>query len=467
MNLPSSISSVPSETSALKNIAILGAGITGLTAAHRLNALGHRVRLFECSPRVGGAIGTESAEGWLIEHGPNSLLANEPALTALISELGLQDQVCPANPTAKKRFIVRRGQPVVAPLSPPALLGTALFSFSAKCRLLSEFLQRPRRHERDLSLAEFIADHFGQEIVDYGLNPFVGGVYAGDPEKLSAQHAFPTLWESERRHGSLIRGMIAAAKARKAAGQKRGGIISFQRGLQTLVDALAASLPADALQLNATVEALMPTPRWTVHYRTAAESRAESFDAVVSALPAGALADLPIGMNGARPLATLAEIHFPPVATLFLGYRRAQVAHPLDGFGVLVPAVEKRSILGVLFSSSLFPGRAPADHVALTVMVGGSRQPELAALPPDELLTRIQPDLSQLLGVSGAPVFQRHRLWSRAIPQYNLGHERFLEAMDATERAFPRLFIGGQCRDGIAVPACVAAGEKLAVRAAI
>ncbi|MCC6414513.1 MAG: protoporphyrinogen oxidase [Opitutaceae bacterium] len=448
-----------------KTIAILGAGITGLTAAYRLCKQGHRVRVFEQSSRVGGAIGSESVDGWLIEHGPNSLLENESALSALLEELGLREQVCPANPSAKKRFIVRRGRPLAAPMSPPALLRTPLFSFGAKCRLLTELFQRPRQRAHDVSLAAFITDHFGREIVDYGINPFVGGVYAGDPEKLSAQHAFPTLWASERQHGSLIRGMMAAAKARKAVGQKRGGIISFQRGLQTLPDALAAALPAGALQLQATVTALIPGQPWTVRYPAGTETHEETFDAVASALPAGTLAELTLGHAATRPLAALGQIEFPPVASLCLGYHRSQIAHPLDGFGVLVPAIEQRSILGVLFSSTLFPGRAPQDHVALTVMVGGCRQPELATLPAETLLAHVQADLAQLLGVQGPPSFQRHRLWPRAIPQYNLGHERFLAAMTTCERDYPGFFIGGQCRDGIAVPACIAAGEKLAARA--
>lgn len=452
-------------SAAPKSIAILGAGITGLTAAHRLAKQGHQVRVFEKHARAGGVIGSDFIDGWLLERGPNSLLESEPALTALLAELNLHDQVCPANPLAKKRFIVRDGKPTAAPMSPPALLKTSLFSFGAKCRLLGEIFHRPRQRSHDVSLAEFIADHFGQEIVDYGLNPFVSGVYAGDPNKLSAQHAFPTLWENERKHGSLIRGMMATAKARKASGQKRGGIFSFKRGLKTLPDALVAALPPDVLQLSTAVESLTPGATWTVRYRRDNVLHEETFDRVISALTASALADLFIGTDGARPLASLAEIEFPPVTALFLGYRREQVAHPLDGFGMLVPAVEKRSILGVLFSSTLFPGRAPDGHVALTVMVGGSRQPELAALPVDELLTLVQSDLAQLLGVQGDPVFWRHRAWPRAIPQYNLGYERHLDAMAACERQFPGLFIGGQCRDGIAVPACIAAGEKLAARA--
>ncbi|MFM1852241.1 MAG: hypothetical protein RIS54_1925 [Verrucomicrobiota bacterium] len=447
------------------SIAILGAGITGLTAAHRLAAQGQRVTVFEQADHAGGVIGSEAVDGWLIERGPNSLLANEPALAALIDELNLSDEVRPANPAARKRFLVRDGRPIAAPMSPLGLLSTPLFSFRAKCRLLGELFQKPRQRESDVSLAKLIADHFGPEFVDYALNPFVSGVYAGDPNQLSAQYAFPALWRHEQTRGSMIRGFIADAKARRARGEARGGIISFRHGLQTLTDALARALPTDALRLNTTVEAIAPGYRWTVCTRANGETHSESFDRVIATLPAGTLAELRVGADDARPLSGLSEILFPPVSALFLGYRRDQIAHPLDGFGLLVPAVEKLSVLGVLFSSTLFPRRAPEGHVALTVMVGGTRQPELAALPPDELLARIQPDLAALLGVRGAPVFQRHQHWPRAIPQYTLGHDRHLAAIAECEAQFTGLFIGGQCRDGIAVPACIAAGEKLAARA--
>ena len=452
-----------------RSIAILGAGATGLTAAHRLVQLGHRVRIFEAADRVGGAVGTEITDGWLIERGPNSMLAGEPAVTALLAELGLTAECQAANSLAKNRYIVRRGQLMAAPMSPPSFFSSKLFSAGAKVRLFAEVLERRRVRPADISLEEFVRAHFGQELVDYGLNPFVGGVYAGDPRQLSARHSFPKLWEIEQKHGSIIRGQMAEAKARRASGQARaGGIISFARGLQTIPAALAARLPAGTLATRAHVDALVAGPRWTVAWHDQAGAHTESFDKVVSALPAPALAQLRFDRSGERPLAPLASldaIAHPPVASLFLGYRRDQVTHALDGFGALVPEIEKRSVLGILFSSSLFPGRAPEGHVALTVMVGGMRQPELARLPADQLLAAVEPDLRQLLGVRGQPVFQRHAFWPRAIPQYNLGDEAHLETMAAVERNHPGFYLGGQARDGIALPACIAAGEKLARRA--
>ena len=449
-----------------QSIAILGAGITGLTAAHRLSQRGHRVRVFEQSGRVGGAIRTESTGGWLVEAGPNSLLTGEPAVTALIRELGLNGHVVTARPEARHRYIVRDGRPLALPLTPPALLTSPLFSLNAKVRLLAELLSGRRVRTADLSLEDFIRSHFGQELVDYALNPFVSGVYAGNPRKLSARHAFPKLWQLEQTHGSLLRGQLAVAKARQARHEPAPSIFSFTHGLQTLVHALASRLPAGTLTLGSRLESLVPGARWNVIWNDGEAARTESFDAVIAALPAASLAGLRFGPLGERPLAGLDAIAHPPVSSLFLGFRRDQVAHPLDGFGLLVPAVEQRSTLGILFSSSLVPGRAPDGHVALTVMAGGTRQPELAALPADLLLAAVRGDLTGLLGVKGEAVFQRHTFWPRAIPQYDLGHERHLDSMAACERTYPGLLIGGQARNGISVPACIAAGESLAEQAA-
>ncbi|HYD82502.1 MAG TPA: protoporphyrinogen oxidase, partial [Opitutus sp.] len=318
----------------------------------------------------------------------------------------------------------------------------------------------------DLNLADFVRSHFGSSFVNYALNPFVTGVYAGNPQKLSARHAFPKLWELEQTHGSLLRAQVALAKTRRARGASAPSIFSFRDGLQTLTDTLAARLPAGAVTLNTTLDAIIPGEKWSVVWHDATATHTQAFDAIVVALPAHALAKLRIGALGERPLAALDAMEHPPVSSLFLGFRREQVAHPLDGFGALVPAVEKRSLLGALFSSTLFPQRAPDRHVALTVLIGGTRQPDLASLPLDRLLATVQPDLAALLGVSGDPVFAHHTFWPRAIPQYNLGHEQFLAAMASAEHQHPRLFIGGQARDGISLPACIAAGEKLAVRAA-
>lgn len=460
------MTAAPSPSAGLpaKPIAVIGGGLTGLAAAYRLSQNGHRVRLFEATARLGGVVQSEETDGWLVESGPNSFQENSTEVAGLLHELGLQDERVVASPEAKNRFIVRDGRLCPVPLSPGALLTTPLFSGGSKLRLLRELFRRPRHRTVDLSLADFIGDHFGQEIVNYGLNPFTSGVYAGDAGKLSARHAFPKLWQCEREHGSLIRGQMALAKARRAAGHPSTKIISFRKGLQALVDALGLRLPAGTVELNVKIESLVPGAPWRIVWSRGGEAFTEEFGQVILAVPAASLSRLAFGSLGERPLALLDAIEHPPVASLFLGFRRDQVAHALDGFGALVPAIEKRTLLGVLFSSTLFPNRAPSGHVALTVMVGGAVRPDLTQGSIDELTTAVMPDLTGLLGVSGAPVFRRLHVWRRAIPQYQLGYERFLDAMSACENSFPGLTIGGQVRDGIALPSCLESGLAMAGR---
>jgi oxygen-dependent protoporphyrinogen oxidase len=448
-----------------KSIAVVGGGLTGLTAAWRLHRAGHRVTVFERNAEVGGAIISLEQNGWLIEGGPNSL-QETAEVAALLRELKLEEERAAVSPLAQKRFIVRNGRPVMVPLSPAGLLTSPLFSWSARLRVLTELLTRPRVRTTDVTLGAFVASHFGHEIVDYGLNPFVSGVYAGDPAKLSARYSFPNLWQLERTHGSLLRGLRAQAAARRARGDTTGvaPIISFRRGLQTLPRTLAAALPADAVQTEASVTSLIPGAPWKLIWTRGEQVQTTEFDAVVLALPAGALAQLVFSTLGERSLASLDHLPHPPVSSLFLGFKREQVAHPLDGFGALVPAKENRSLLGVLFSSSLFAGRAPAGHVALTVFAGGMRQSEIGRLETVTLLERVLPELRELLGVTGDPVFTHHTFWPRAIPQYNLGHERFLDPLARHESKNPGLFIGGNARDGISLPDCLKSGTELARR---
>jgi len=468
-------------------IAVIGGGITGLAAAHRLALEGRQVRIFEATRRLGGSVCSERAPGgWLIETGPNTILAKTSELDALLARIGLaQRRLAPA-PRAKKRFLVRNGQLLPLPSSPFAAIGTKLFSFDLKWRIVREyFTARPQQRPADVSLAQLAREHYGDEFIDYAMNPMCAGIYAGNPEKLSARHAFPFIWEAERDHGSIVRGQLAQARARRAAGgPKKSTLLSFPNGLQELPDALAAQLPRSAIETNARVECIARVrapasdePRWQVRWsrEAAATSGAtgtrivetEIFSKVLLALPAHALARLcvapqPMPAAGAEgfytPLEQLAEIESPPVASLYLGYKREQIAHKLDGFGALVPEVEKLPFLGVLFSSSLYPATAPRGHVALTVMIGGTRQPGLASLPEQQLVDLVSPALEKLLGVKGAPVFSKLTAHEHAIPQYNLGHEKYLALMDKFEREHPGIVIAGNARDGIAAPACLASG---------
>jgi oxygen-dependent protoporphyrinogen oxidase len=441
-------------------VAILGGGITGLTAAWHLLRAGCTPTVFEKSARVGGAIGAVSVDGWLHELGPNSLLEGSPEVASLIDELGLGPRRLYAAPEAKQRYIVRDGRLVAMPTSPLGFATTPLFSLGAKLELLGE-PWRPRSdlHDEE-SVAEFVVRRLGREFLDYAINPFVGGVYAGDPELLSVKQAFPKLHQLEQEHGSLIRG---AFKRRNASGGPKGRIFSFPNGLGEIPRALAAAL-GEAVHLRTAVTALRRSEeRWEIESETEGVTWTAEFDAVVCALPAEALARLHLeGVPAADRLRALEHIAQPPVASVFTGFRREDVQHPLDGFGALLPQVEHGLILGTLFTSTLFAGRAPEGHVALTSFVGGMREPELVGLDDREMLRIVQGELTRLLGITAPPAFTHVQRWPRAIPQYMLGYQRFKDAIAAVEASAPGLFIGGNCRDGIALSNCIESGRRLA-----
>jgi oxygen-dependent protoporphyrinogen oxidase len=450
------------------NVAVLGAGVTGLTAAWKLATSGHTVRVLEAGPRAGGVVRTEIADGWLVEAGPISFQDSAPEVAAVFSALGISGERVEANAAAANRYVAREGRLVAvpAPTSMAGFLATPLLSFRTKLAVGAEAGRKPANRTADISVADMVRDHFGKELLETLVQPLIGGIYAGDAERLSAQYAFPKIWEIEKKTGSFVRAAGEAAAKRKDMGLPSPTLASFRGGLQVLTDALAASLPSGSLQFGAEVTAVGPgtKARWRVEWKGADGPSSGEFDGVIATLPAWALADLQIGAPGKKPLSALSGIEYPPVASVTLGYRRDRVAHPLDGFGALVPASEGRALLGVVFTSSLFPGRAPAGHVSMTAFAGGAVRPEVARLGARELTKRVAADLDVLVGAKGEPVFARHTLWPRAIPQYNLGHGSHLGAMRACEAGNPGFLIGGNARDGISLPDCIKSGLSLADR---
>jgi len=448
-----------------KRIVVLGAGITGLTAAWHLRRAGLVPIVVEQSQRVGGAIGAWRSDGWLHELGPNSLLEGSSDLAAFIEELGLGSRRIYAAEAAKQRYIVRGGRLVAMPTSPLSFLSTRLFSARAKLKLLGEPWRPRSAAGQDESVAEFVVRRLGREFLDYAINPFVGGVYAGDPTQLAVRHAFPKLYALEQEHGSLLRG---ALKRRNASGGPKGRIFSFQSGLDELPNAIARVLGPDALRLGATVLGIRRADdgAWEVDCEKGELSWSETCASLVLALPADALAALPFeGVAAADRLSVLRGIAHPPVASVFTGYKREDMPHPLDGFGVLVPEVEHGKILGTLFSSTLFPDRAPNGHVAFTTFVGGTRQPELLDCDDRMLESVVQGELTRLIGVRAPPACVHIQRWPRAIPQYTLGYQRFKDAIAAVEAGASGLFIGGNCRDGISLAYCIDSGRRLAAAA--
>jgi oxygen-dependent protoporphyrinogen oxidase len=449
----------------MKRLLVIGGGLAGLSAAWHAQRAGAEVRVLETSKQPGGVIQSVREAGFLTETGPNTLMAAKPEVMKIITDLGLANEVVAAAPAAKERFIVRGGKLVAAPMSFGSFLTTPLLSTAAKFRLLGEPWAKARgTTEGDESLADFARRRLGAETFSYGLEPFVAGIFAGDPEKLAVRHALPRLQAMETEHGSIARGLLKAKKKSPTTGAPR--LISFHEGMAALPRALAQQL-GDALILSARLTALDRDPlgTWSASWTTSLGETREKFDGVVLAVPAYALSTLPLPVALAAALVPLAKIEHPPVSVALLGYPRHAVGHPLDGFGVLIPAVEKFSVLGVLFNSTLFPGRAPAGQVLLTVFVGGARQPELALLPDAELRLRVEADLQKLLFVTQPPVYQKIVRWPRAIPQYNLGYQTLLEAMDAAETGWPGLALAGSYRGGVSMPQCLESGRVAGLRA--
>jgi protoporphyrinogen/coproporphyrinogen III oxidase len=462
-----------------RSVVVIGAGITGLVAAYELKRRGVPVTVFEAGHRAGGAIGTSLADGFLAEHGPNSFVSSAPT-DELLSRLGLHDDVVEANPDANRRYIVRDGRLVAFPMTPLALLSTSLLSFRAKLRVLLEPLVRGGAANADESVASFVRRRMGKEVLDYAVNPFIAAIFAGDPERLSMAHAFPRVYELEREHGSLSKGLVRSRRdARRAA---KGGVepgepttaadsagarlISFRDGLQVLTDTLADAL-GSSLKLATPVRLLhRGESRWIVETGPDGAVRARAVDAIVLAAPAHAVAAMELPADIRRHAMPIEQVEYPPMSSLTLGFRREDVAHPLDAFGVLVPEVEQRTVLGMLFSSTLFPDRAPDGHVAITVFVGGARQPELARLQTDELVRLVRTDLRDMIGVRGEPVFAKHVYWSRGIPQYSVGYGAVKDAADDTEAANPGLYLTGNYRHGVSIGDCIASGQQVAEKVA-
>jgi oxygen-dependent protoporphyrinogen oxidase len=443
-----------------RRVAVLGGGITGLSAAWHLQRAGYAPTVFEKSSRVGGAIGAIHGDDWLHETGPNSLLEGSPTVAGLIDDVGLGPRRMYAAAEARNRYVVRGGRLIPMPASPFAFLSTPLFSLRAKCALLGEPWRPRGSANAEESVADFVLRRLGREFLEYAVDPFVGGVYAGDPAQLSVRHAFPKLHALEQQHGSLIRGAI---KRRNARGGPKGRIFSFPRGLEELPHAIAAKL-GSAVHLRTTVRNIRRHDSgWEIAFETDGVSATGQFAAIVCALPADAMAALRIeGVAGTDRIGMLREIEQPPVASVFTVFRHEDIVHPLDGFGMLIPRIEQRRILGSLFSSTLFPGRAPAGHVALTTFVGGTRQPRLAQLDDQELWRLVTSELSQLIGLRRTPVFTNIRRCPRAIPQYTIGFQCFKDLIAEVEAAAPGLFIGGNCRDGISLSNCIESGHRLA-----
>ena len=454
----------------MKSVAIIGAGISGLTAAFYLKKAGIPVTVFEASSRVGGAIQSLRQDGYLAEFGPNTILETSPKIGQLIRDARLESRRLEPDPKSEARYVVRYKRAIAMPGTPLGFLTTDLFSLRAKFAVMLEPFVPARRDGVEESIAEFVVRRLGREFLDHAIDAMVAGVYAGNPANLSVQQAFPKLAALEATYGSLIKGQIFGARDRKKRGEiakDRAPKFSFDEGLQVLPDTLSELL-GDAVRLNTSVDRLVRTSAgWTLDLRSNGRVLQSEHSAVIYAGTAFRLAELLVEPAAKQPMLDLSpfsEIRHPPVASVVLGFRREDVTHPCEGFGALIPKVEGFKILGSIFSSSLFPNRAPAGHITLTSYVGGERYPELAALPPEDLYAVTQEDLRILFGVKGLPTYRHCAVYPKAIPQYNVGYGRYRGLMNEIEANAPGLFFAGHFRDGISLGDSIVSGCNIADR---
>lgn len=434
------------------DVLVVGAGISGLTTAFHLARGGRRVAVLEATERVGGSIETRVDGAWRFEMGPNTVVENDASVGRLIRDCGLEGEKVTASTTAKRRFLYKAGRLVPLPGGPGGFLATPLFPLGAKLRLLREpWVARPSGGAEE-SIAQFVRRRLGQAFLDYAVGPFVSGVYAGDPERLSVRWAVPKIYALEREHGSLIRGALAKRKG-PAPG---GAMISFRDGLAELPRKLAREI--GGVRTGVACEKVI---RENGIFR--AETSAGPIEAqrVVLAVPADAAARL-LDETTAGASRLFAEIPYAAVAVVSLGWRREDVGHPLGGFGFLAPRKEGLRVLGCLFPSEIFPGRAPEGHVALAAFAGGRTDPEVAAWDDERIVSTVVAELRGPLGLRGEPAFRFVRRWPRAIPQYELDHGRFVERAQEIEHALPGLRIGGSFLAGVSVPDCIRNATALA-----
>ncbi|KAL3624322.1 hypothetical protein CASFOL_033138 [Castilleja foliolosa] len=519
------------QASSVKNVAVIGAGVSGLSAAYKLKLHGLNVTVFEADGRAGGKLRSISHDGLIWDEGANTMTESEAAVGFLLDNLGLRDkQQFPLS--QDKRYIAKNGVPILVrtsvylyscfilfsfvlelrqlhvyfpvkgwhlfflsqlPSNPIALVRSNLLSAGSKLELLLEpFLWKNNKNmlkvsDRKESVGAFFQRHFGKEVVDYLIDPFVAGTSGGDPESLSMRHVFPELWNLEKKFGSIIFGAIQSKfsdRKEKSEGtmvssaekRRKHASFSFVGGMQTLTDTLCKELGEDELKLRARVLELScccseksPLDNWSVSYALEDKKlsyKKKSFDALIVTAPLSDVKEMNINRQG-RPffLDFVPEVSYLPMSVVITTFKRESVKRPLEGFGVLIPSKEQKNglkTLGTLFSSMMFPDRAPSDVYLYTTFVGGSRNPELAKAPRDELKQIVASDLRQLLGAEGEPAFLNQLYWSKAFPLYGHSYDSAIEAIDKMERDLPGFFYAGNHKGGLSVGKAISSGCQAA-----
>ncbi len=444
-----------------KKITILGAGISGLTTAYWLDKEGYEVKILEAANEPGGSMQTCRVEGFLVDFGPNSGLETTPLIGHIVDEVGLTKEMIYASESSSKRYILRNDRLHPLPMNPLLFIRTKLFSTKAKMRLAAEPFIGKSNDGYYQSMSEFVSRRLGQEFLDYAIDPFVSGVFAGDPNKLSVKSAFPKLYRLEELYGGLIKGMIKGAKERKRSAEQSkqsAKMFSFISGMQTFPKAIANKLN-DKIEYKCKVQSVeRNNDCWKVNYEKNGGKQEVISDCVLSTVPAY-VASAIFNRLDKNLSKHFEEIYYPPVMVLYLGFKKISIGQPLDGFGYLIPSKEKKSYLGAIWSSAIFPNRCDDDNAAFTLFIGGARSPHLFETEENKLIEQVLVEFKQTMKINSDPVFMRSRTWQKAIPQYNIGYIEHENYFDKFEKENPGVFLGGNYRGGIAVGDCVKNSE--------
>jgi oxygen-dependent protoporphyrinogen oxidase len=459
-------------------IAVIGGGISGLAAAHRLMELEPQlqVTLFEASDRLGGVLQTTRRDGYLLDHSADNFITNVPWALDLCRRVGFADELVHTREAGRRAFVVHKSklQPVPAGFSLMAaakawpVLTTPILSLKGKLRLALEYFVSRRTDESDESLASFARRRLGNEAFERLVQPLVAGIYTADAEKLSLSAALPRFREMEQQHGSLIRAARFEARRgsgadKQASGARYSLFVAPKAGLASLVQAIVRRLPDGCVQLRSPVERLARGAGDAWKLWVEGREEPQTFSSVIVASPAPAAAKLLQDVD--QQLADdLGRIPYAGAAIALLGYRREQIAHPLDGFGFVVPEIERRQILAASFSSKKFDGRAPEGRVLIRVFFGGAGRPELVDLPEDELKQIVCNELGELLGVTGEPELFEVCRWKGKMPQYHLGHVELVGRIEQRAAALPGFALAGNAYHGVGIPQCIQSGEQAAER---
>ena len=437
-----------------KKICILGGGLSGLSTAWKKKKEGHDITLIESGPQIGGVLQSEKKDGYLLDYSANTLSLRNQHTTDTLEKMGVLTHALDANPKANKRFIVRNQKLVALPLNFKSFISSPFLSFKGKLRMAMEpFLSKGNQDGLE-SVASFISRRLGQEALDYCGNPFISGIYASAPETLNLANAFPALYEMEQQHRSLFIGMLKSRGSKKT----KTRLLSFPKGMQQLVFLIQNNLKPEEVLTNESVLSVTRLAKgWKVQSQNPAGNISEFVcDEVISTIPVDQISNISWeNIKGREKFNDLTKVTYFPLSMVFLGMKKESIEHNLDGFGFLVPQKENLSILGTLFSSTLFENRAPKGNILLTTFVGGERMPDLALASEKQIYDAVVKDLSKLLGMKNNPDFRHIKRWKKSIPLPDLKMRVRVQAANELSLLNPGLQFSGSAFSGVSLPNCI------------